>query len=49
MQDNSSEIITITDEDDPQISNHDDEAVKLDQAISQDLQVIMEGDEAILT
>ena len=46
MQDILSEIITITDEDDPQILNHDDEAVKLDQAISQDLQVIMEGDEA---
>ena len=42
----SSDIITITDEEDPQILNYDDEAEKLDQAISQDLQVILEGDEA---
>ena len=48
MQDTSSEIITITNEDDPQTLNNEleDEAMKLDQAISQDLQVIMEEDEA---
>ena len=47
MQDTSSEIITITDEDDQPLHNElRDEALKLDQAISQDLQVIMEGDEA---
>ena len=42
----SSDIIMITDEEDPQILNYDGEAEKLDQAISQDLQVILEGDEA---
>ena len=48
MQDTLPEIITITDEDDFQTLNSEleDEAIKLDQAISQDLQVTMEEDEA---
>ena len=45
-QDMSSDIITITDEEDPQILNYDNEAEKLDQAMGQDLQVIVESDEA---
>ena len=45
-QDMSSDIIMITDEEDPQILNYDNEAEKLDQATGQDLQVISENDEA---
>ena len=45
-QDMSSEIIMITDEEDSQFLDCDDEAEKLDQAISQDLHVILESDEA---
>ena len=48
MQDTLSDIITIKDEDNPQTLNNEleDEAMKLHQAISQGLQVIMEEDEA---
>ena len=42
----SSEIITITDEEDHKILNNDDETIKLNQAINRELQVILEGDEA---
>ena len=43
-----SEIITIADEDDSQFSDHDNEIDKLDQAISQDLHVSLETDEATI-
>ena len=44
----SSEIITITDEEDSQVLDHDNEVDKLDQAISQDLHVTLETDEATI-
>ena len=47
-QELSSEIITITDEEDSQVLDHDNEVDKLDQAISQDLHVTLETDEATI-